>query len=95
MNSIILFTALVAIAHIAKIMKDSKTYANHIGPFLKAHVVPEFTCPVAFIRSRACWCIEYFADFDWTSENGEVMKAVLQGLCLGLRDPSVPVQGDT
>ena len=84
--------AIVGIAHIAKIMKDSKTYAPHIGPFIKAHIIPEFNCPVAFIRSRTCWSIEYFADFDWTSENGEIMKGVLNGLCQCLRDPAVPVQ---
>jgi hypothetical protein len=49
--------------------------------------------PVAFIRSRACWVIEYFSDLDWTGPtNGAVLQAVLRGLINGLRDPALPVQ---
>jgi len=47
---------------------------------------------VAFLRSRACWVIEYFSELDWTANNGATLQAVLRGLINGLRDPALPVQ---
>jgi hypothetical protein len=48
---------------------------------------------VAFIRSRACWVIEYFADLDWTGPaHSATLHAILKGLIHGLRDPALPVQ---
>ena len=47
---------------------------------------------MAFLRSRACWVIEYFSELDWTANNGTTLQAVLRGLINGLRDPALPVQ---
>lgn len=61
--------------------------------FLTAHVIPEFTSPVGFIRSRAMWVIEYFSELDWSvPEAGAALTNILSGLISGLRDPAVPVQ---
>lgn len=49
-------------------------------------------CPIAFIRSRACWVIEYFSELDWSYQSGAHLHAVLRGLINGLRDPALPVQ---
>ncbi len=84
--------ALVAIASLAKILGDSKVYKAHLHPFLNAHVLPEFQSPVPYLRSRACWVIEYFHELDWTAHGGATLQAVLQGLLMGLRDPALPVQ---
>jgi len=84
--------ALVAIAVLAKILKDSKTYESLLHPFLEAHVIPEFQSPVAYIRSRACWVIEYFHELNWSEHEGRNLQAVLRGLINGLRDPALPVQ---
>lgn len=49
--------------------------------------------PVAYIRSRACWVIEYFSDLEWTGpRNAALLHAILKGLINGLRDPALPVQ---
>eukprot|EP01038_Epipyxis_sp_PR26KG_P009275 gene9275-12495_t len=83
---------LVTIAVLAKILKESPQYSPLLSPFLTAHVIPEFQSPIAFIRARACWVIEYFDDMDWNESDGELLKVVLQGLISGLRDPAIPVQ---
>ena len=58
------------------------------------HLFSSFTLqsPVAFLRSRACWVIEYFSELDWTANGGNTLQAVLRGLINGLRDPALPVQ---
>lgn len=76
-----------------QILHDSKTHSGMLHPFLETHVIPEFQSPVAFIRSRACWVIEYFSDLDWTGpHHGAILQAILRGLINGLRDPALPVQ---
>mmetsp|Transcript_23745 Transcript_23745/g.34001 ORF Transcript_23745/g.34001 Transcript_23745/m.34001 type:complete len:1123 (-) Transcript_23745:74-3442(-) len=83
---------LVTIAVIAKILLESNAYKNQLHPFLIYHVIPEFQSPVPFIRSRACWVIEYFNEVDWKENNGSTLQGVLQGLLMGLKDPAIPVQ---
>lgn len=83
---------LATIAVMTKILQESKDYNDYLAPFLTTFVLPEFDSPVAFLRSRACWVIEYFGDFNWEMNDGAVLQAVLKGLLKGLRDPALPVQ---
>lgn len=52
-------------------MLDSPQYKSMLIPFLHNHVLPEFQSPVAFIRARACWVIEYFSGLEWEQEAEE------------------------
>mmetsp|Transcript_3899 Transcript_3899/g.4034 ORF Transcript_3899/g.4034 Transcript_3899/m.4034 type:complete len:868 (+) Transcript_3899:3-2606(+) len=81
---------LVAIATIFKILNESKIHKGMLEPLIITHVIPEFKSPVAYIRSRACWVIEYVSECEW--KNPQTLPAVLQGLLGGLKDPSLPVQ---
>ena len=81
---------MVALATICKILKESKTYRHLLEPLIVTHIIPEFKSPVAFLRSRACWVIEYFSECEWQQK--ETLPAILQGLLGGLRDPALPVQ---
>jgi len=54
------------------------------------HIVPEFASPVPYIRSRACWAIEYLDEMKWS--NAALLHEVLKGLLTGLRDAALPVQ---
>lgn len=49
-------------------MLESKDYRGYVIPILVTHVIPEFQCPVAFVRARACSAVEFFSIIDWTSE---------------------------
>jgi hypothetical protein len=60
--------ALVAIAGLSKIMKENSDYEQLLLPILINHILPEFKSHVAFLRARACWCIEYFSEIDWSAE---------------------------
>jgi hypothetical protein len=51
-------------------MLDSKQYKDTLVPFLQTHILPEFKSPVAFLRARACWVIEYFSELDWAADAG-------------------------
>lgn len=83
---------MVAVAAVAKIMSDSKKYAAQLLPFISVHIVPEFQSPVAYMRCRACWSMEYFVDQVNWSEAPQLLQLVLQGLLQGLKDPSLPTQ---
>ena len=64
-----------------------------IQPFLQNHVVPEFFSPVSYLRSRACWMIEYFQNLDWNADASKgLLEGVMKGLLSGLRDKAIPVQ---
>ena len=67
---------LVALAVLFKILAESKAYKAMLEPLTIAHVLPEFRSPVAFMRSRTCWVIEYFGDFQWKDKN--TLPAILQ-----------------
>lgn len=96
-------------------MVESKSYRRTVIPFLQTHILPEFKSPIAFLRARACWVIEYCTALDWEQEAvpnpqnsvvaklkkkkkndgmtaGEILRAVLQCLIEGLKDPALPVQ---
>jgi hypothetical protein len=59
---------MTALSALVKIMLDSKDYRQYVLPILVSHIIPEFDSPVAFIRARACFAIEFFSIVDWTSE---------------------------
>lgn len=75
-----------------QILKESKNreYSGLIQPFITTQVIPEFASPVAFIRFRACWSIEYIDETDLKQPT--ILSTVLQGLLSGLRDSTLPVQ---
>lgn len=81
---------LVAISSITKILMGQKEYASTLEPFFTAHVVPEFKSPVPYIRSRACWVVDYFCEISW--KDPSTLQTTVDGLLLGMRDSALPVQ---
>lgn len=69
---------------------DSEKYKGQLEPFVRMHVVPEFSSPVSFLRYRACWVVEYLDHDEWKMP--DTVQVLLQGLLQGLRDPALPVQ---
>ena len=54
------------------------------------HFVPEFTSQHGFLRARAAWSIQWFADILFT--NFEHVTMLVQHMMQALRDPCLPVQ---
>lgn len=81
---------LVAIGALSSVLRENKTYKVQIEPFMLAHVIPEFTSPVPYLRFRAFWVVEYYDMMKWKSE--ATFHAILQGCLNGLRDASIPVR---
>ena len=74
----------MAFAAIFKILKESKTFRALVEPDVTAHLLPEMQSTVPFLRSRACWVVEYL-EYDWEDEH--VLPAILSGL---VSTPRVP-----
>jgi hypothetical protein len=82
--------AMVAVACVSKILLESKKHKGVVESFVNSQVLPEFTSPCAFLRSRACWIVEYLDEINW--EDLTTLEGLLHGLLQGLRDASLPVQ---
>jgi hypothetical protein len=59
-------------------------------PFLSAHVVPDLASPQPFLRLRAAWCIEQFAELNWT--NPAMTTNMFNGIMSCLSDKELPVR---
>lgn len=72
---------------------DKKKYRSLLFPFIINHILPEFRSPCAFLRSRACWTIEYFEEVDWDDQQATgAIDVIVQSLLGCLNDPSLSVQ---
>ncbi len=47
-----------------------------LEPFIVTHIIPEFSSPVAYIRARVCWVVEYFDDF--SNSNKQTFDSILK-----------------
>ena len=56
-----------------------------------ANVFPEFSSPVGFLRSRACWMVQRFSFANWT-DDGTNLRALIELVLRSLSDPALPVQ---
>ncbi|CAM9500194.1 unnamed protein product [Chrysoparadoxa australica] len=82
--------ALVALGSLENLLKGKKKYAGHLEPLLMTHILPEFSSPLGYMRSRACWIIQHYYNIKFNDQNNllRLLNATLQAL----RDPSLPVQ---
>ena len=69
---------------------ESKTYNKQLEPFFIQHIIPEFKCPIPYVRFRAFWVVEYYNSCKWKDK--QTFHSILQGCLNGLRDPSIPVR---
>ena len=81
---------LMTLQVLAEVLKRQKKYAAQLEPLLVAHVFPEFSSPVGFLRARAASMAVAFCDIKFADPN---TPAAWLRLMLGaLRDPCLPVQ---
>jgi hypothetical protein len=69
---------------------EKEPYASSIENFLWVHVYPELSSHVHFMRARAAWTIQQFANFEYTDT--AKLSAVIQGVIRCMNDPELPVQ---
>ncbi|KAG5179075.1 armadillo-type protein [Tribonema minus] len=82
--------ALVALGSMHEFLKKKKQYAGSLEGLLVAHVLPEFHSPLGFMRSRACWMMQHFADISFSNEANQLQCLMLT--VNALQDKSLPVQ---
>jgi hypothetical protein len=86
---------LIVVGNIAGTMVKDPSMSGDLEPFIINHVIPDFRCPCAFVRSRCCWILEWFISLDWEALAPSTLQAILDGLMHGLRDPSLAVQNSS
>ncbi|CAM9437770.1 unnamed protein product, partial [Laminaria digitata] len=57
--------ALVALGSLSTVLLRSKKYSSSLEALMVQHVLPEFQSPVGFMRYRACWMMQRFAQADF------------------------------
>ncbi|CAA19115.1 karyopherin/importin beta family nuclear import/export signal receptor Nmd5 [Schizosaccharomyces pombe] len=72
------------------ILSKNSPVAGMMQDFLVAHVMPEFTSPVGYLRSRACEMINRFSEIDW-SDKSQLLNAY-QAVLNCLQDNDLPVR---
>ena len=81
---------MVALGCLNEILKEKKKYSAQLEPLLVGHMFPEFSSPHGFLRARAAWMVQFFADIDFV--DGQNVTVLVQYMLQALRDPCLPVQ---
>lgn len=78
------------IGSISSVLLKKPVFKDQMEQLLVTYVFPLFTNPHGFLRARACWVLNYFAEIEFKAPANAVMatQAVLQ--CLG--DSQLPVK---
>ncbi|CAM9943138.1 unnamed protein product, partial [Ectocarpus fasciculatus] len=82
--------ALVALGSLATVLLRSKKYKKSLETLVVQHVLPEFQSPVGFMRYRACWMVQRFAQAEF--KDPQTIMHCLNSTLRCLRDNSLPVQ---
>lgn len=83
--------ALHMIGSIAPILLKKPLYKDQLEQLLVSYVFPLFSCQTGFLRTRACWALNYFCNIEFKNPANIMMatQAVLQ--CI-LADQELPVK---
>lgn len=73
-----------------KVIKTEKTLLESVEMILFKYALPEFTSPIGFLRSRACWVYSLYADIDYKAN--EHKETVFNHVCRLMLDPELPVR---
>lgn len=83
--------ALHMIGSISSVLLKKPLYKDQLEQLLVSYVFPLFSCPTGFLRTRACWALNYFSGIEFKNPNNIIMatQAVIQ--CI-LADQELPVK---
>jgi len=82
--------ALFSIGAMYEKLSKKKDYKGPIEQLLINQVLPEFQSPHGFMRTRACWTVSMYTQFEYSDPNTRVL--ILQAVANCLRDPELPVR---
>lgn len=83
--------ALHMVGSIAHVMLKKQVFKDQLEQLLVAYVFPLFSCPHHFLRARACWVLNYFAETEFKLENNLISATQSIQSCL-LQDRELPVK---
>ncbi len=70
-------------------LKKSPVYAPALPGLVAQHIIPLFSSPVGFLRSRAFWLVTRFCDI---ALQPETVQQLMEKTLTHLSDPALPVQ---
>lgn len=65
---------------------------SQLEAILAQFVLPDFGCPVKFLRYRACWVYQQFAEENFAFQNPTTTQMAFAGFRKCLSDPDLPVR---
>jgi hypothetical protein len=83
--------ALLAFGSLSEILLSKKKYAGELEGLMVSSVFPDFNSPVGFLRCRACWMVQRFAEIPW-SDDGANLRTLIELVLQRLSDTALPVQ---
>jgi hypothetical protein len=90
-NSIEKDGTLLVLGSLSEILFQKNPYSSNVEGLLISNIFPEFSSPVGFLRSRACWMVQRFAFVKWT-DDGTNLRTLIELVLRALSDPALPVQ---
>ncbi len=81
--------ALYLMGNLSRVLLKSEI-KDDMEAFLSAHVVPDLASPQPFLRLRAAWCLEQFAEMNWS--NQAMTTSMFNGVMSCLSDKELPVR---
>mmetsp|Transcript_2416 Transcript_2416/g.16258 ORF Transcript_2416/g.16258 Transcript_2416/m.16258 type:complete len:1039 (-) Transcript_2416:1522-4638(-) len=87
--------AMLAIGSLSEILKRS-IFKGDLENMLKMYIVPEFQSQFGFLRAKACWVSQQFADLKFTDGKGDgpTFRMLFECIVRALQDPELPVRVD-
>ena len=82
---------LLVLGSLSDILFSKNPYSANVEGLLVSNVFPEFSSPVGFLRSRACWMVQRFSFVKWT-DDGTQLRTLIELVLRALSDPALPVQ---
>jgi hypothetical protein len=79
-------------AKVASAATDRLPDRNQLESLLAQYVLIDFGSPVGFLRYRACWVYQQFADENFAFGNPQTTAAAFEGYKKCLTDPELPVR---
>lgn len=86
---------MLAIGSLSEILKKS-IFKNDLESMLKTYIVPEFQSQFGFLRAKACWVSQQFADLKFSDGKGDgpTFRSLFECIVRALQDPELPVRVD-
>lgn len=87
--------AMLAIGSLSEILKRS-VFKGDLENMLKMYIIPEFQSQFGFLRAKACWVSQQFADLKFTDGKGDgpTFRLLFECIVRALQDPELPVRVD-